>query len=56
MRAEINNKLHTYVTGVNTLDKYIDEHSYYYLPDVIMPPSQDSYNICLLYTSPSPRD
>lgn len=22
-----------------------DEHSYYYLPDVIMPPSQDSYNI-----------
>ena len=45
MRAEINNKLHTYVTGVNTLDKYIDEHSYYYLPDVIMPPPQDSYNI-----------
>lgn len=38
-------KLYTYVTGVNTLDKYKEEHSYHYLPDVIMPPSQDSYNI-----------
>lgn len=24
---------------------YYEEHSYHYLPDVIMPPSQDSYNI-----------
>lgn len=39
------NQLPAYVTGVNTLDKYKEEHSYHYLPDVIMPPSQDSYNI-----------
>lgn len=45
MKTETDRKLYTYVTGVNTLDKYKEEHSYYYLPDVIMPPSQDSYNI-----------
>jgi hypothetical protein len=45
MKTETDRKLYTYVTGVNTLDKYKEEHSYHYLPDVIMPPSQDSYNI-----------
>lgn len=45
MKTETDCKLYTYVTGVNTLDKYKEEHSYHYLPDVIMPPSQDSYNI-----------
>ncbi len=40
MKTETDRKLYTYVTGVNTLDKYKEEHSYHYLPDVIMPPSQ----------------
>lgn len=31
--------------SVLSKDKYKEEHSYHYLPDVIMPPSQDSYNI-----------
>ena len=39
MKTETDRKLYTYVTGVNTLDKYKEEHSYHYLPDVIMPPS-----------------